>query len=175
MQTEIDKKKLLKLLVQSGCGFNKVIENAESQHFLFSIEEHTIYFEEQFSELIIFISTMGLVPVDEENLSLLHKLLIFHKTVLKTGTLVKKLSALKAETKQIKQTSNVISNPLGDKIQLEIPTPTIESENSIKSREFKMVSVAPSLSSQQVNGSNIDFNVNDDIELSEFIRSVKMS
>lgn len=91
-QWNLDKLKLLTLVIESKIGYDRLISDNECKKFIDDIEEHVVYTTSEYSELIMFISTMGDVNNKFNNgAAILNKFQVFHKMLYKTGTLVLKL------------------------------------------------------------------------------------
>ncbi|GAC1380834.1 MAG: hypothetical protein NVSMB45_04650 [Ginsengibacter sp.] len=91
-QWNIDKVKLLSLVIESKLGFDRIILNEDCKNFIEDIEESSIYSVTEYSQLIMFISTMGELNSRFNNDSgVLNRFQTFHKMLFKTGSLVLKL------------------------------------------------------------------------------------
>ncbi|GAC1598586.1 MAG: hypothetical protein NVS3B19_20730 [Ginsengibacter sp.] len=114
-QWNIDKLKLLTLVIESKIGYDRLISDMECKKFIDDIEEHTVYTTAEYSELIMFISTMGDVNTKFNNgAAILNKFQVFHKMLYKTGTLVMKLLTDKPveAIPVVNANTNSIVNPL---------------------------------------------------------------
>ena len=162
-QSEIEKKKLLLLIIESGAGFRDMIKMPDCLEFIECIEEHSVYKSDEFADLVIFVATMGLVKTDEEQLSLLNKFLIFHKILYKTGSLVQKLS--------LANISRLNENKSNDNKPIIIPDPV----NYIETDKIKPILIPVenyNFASSPIQEKKPELVGNEEIGLAEFLKSL---
>lgn len=91
-QWNIDKVRLLSLVIESKLGYDRIILDEECKKFIDDIEESSIYSVAEYSQLIMFISTMGEMNSRfNSDSAILNRFQTFHKMLYKTGSLVLKL------------------------------------------------------------------------------------
>lgn len=174
-QWNIDKLKLLTLVIESKIGYDRMISDNECRQFIEDIEEHVIYTTSEYSELIMFISTMGDVNSKfHSNASVLNKFQIFHKMLFKTGSLVLKLltdrpvSSITAVKDQIS-----VANPLFRADQI---TPFGSIQPEYDSKVFSIATAKSSESSISMvagKGDNNEYEEEgEDMSLSNFLKSL---
>ena len=117
-QWNIDKMHLLKLVIESKIGFDQLSASPENASYFLEIEESSIYSTNNYSELIMVISTMGdLTKNNLQNNNLLNKFYLFHKMLYRTANLVSNLLSSHSEPQARVESSqggqeNSIVNPL---------------------------------------------------------------
>ena len=146
-QWNIDKLKLLSLVIESKIGYDRMISDDECKKFIDDIEEHVVYTTSEYGELIMFISSMGDSNAKVNNgAEILSKFQVFHKMLYKTGTLVIKLLNNKpAEIIPVVE-KNSISNPLF--IAKESGIPLVQEQ--IKVQEQPKIQENPFIQAQPV-------------------------
>ena len=141
-QWNIDKLKLLSLVIESKIGYDRLISDKECQKFINDIEEHSVYTTSEYSELIMFISTMGDVNAKFNNgAAVLNKFQVFHKMLYKTGTLVMKLLTDKPVEAIPVLDKNSIVNPLF--AQKELSRPFVQEQPMFDSKVFSITQAVP--------------------------------
>ena len=121
-QPQLDKVKLLDLVIESKVGFNAMMNISECERILEAFDEKSIYTAPEYSNLIIYITSMGNDP--ENDITLINKLHNFHKILFKTGNLLKTLShssSVDSEKKGLNLVKNntLVDNPLINEKEIE--------------------------------------------------------
>lgn len=141
-QWNIDKLKLLTLVIESKIGYDRLISDMECKKFIDDIEEHTVYTTAEYSELIMFISTMGDVNTKFNNgAAILNKFQVFHKMLFKTGTLVMKLLTDKpVEAIPVVNPTSIV-NPLFNPSEVAAQVPSVDRPSFVPSKVFPISAV----------------------------------
>lgn len=120
-QWNIDKLKLLSITIESKLGYDQLIGDVECKKFIDDIEESSVYSVAEYTQLIMFISTMGELNSRFNNDSaILNKYLVFHKMLYKTGSLVLKLlsdvTPVSNKQNTFIATNPIVSNPIANQV-----------------------------------------------------------
>lgn len=144
-QWNIDKVKLLSLVIESKLGYDRTVLDEDCKKFIDDIEESSIYSVAEYSQLIMFISTMGdMNSRFNTDSSILNKFQAFHKMLFKTGSLVLKLLHDNYEMMnpaKPQPEAGLVGNPLRNNISP--PLPGTQNAKPSKVVSFDFSKVAP--------------------------------
>ena len=90
-QWHIDKMVLLKMVIESKIGYDRLCMDPENKNFFNEIDESIVYSTELYSELVLLITAQGDPKTNFENSQVLNLFYLFHKMIFRTASLISNL------------------------------------------------------------------------------------